>query len=74
MAVRRGVAIETLNSLSALLDPRIVEKVLDGYWEQDGETPRTYTIDLACDLLAWRGRRARSIRSPSNVSPGLQDA
>ena len=52
MAVRRGVAIETLDSLSALLDPRLVEKVLDGYWEQDGETPRTYTIDLARDLLA----------------------
>jgi integrase len=52
MAVRRGVAIERLDSLSALLDPGVVEKVLDGYWEQDGETPRTYTIDLARDLFA----------------------
>ena len=52
MAVRRGVAIERLDSLSALLHPGVVEKVLDGYWEQDGETPRTYTIDLARDLLA----------------------
>ena len=52
MAVRRGVPIETLDSLSALLDPRLVESVLNGYWEQDGETPRTYTIDLARDLLA----------------------
>jgi integrase len=52
MAVRGGVAIQTLDSLSALLDPRLVEKVLEAYWEQDGEAPRTYTIDLARDLLA----------------------
>lgn len=52
MALRRGAAIETLDSLSALLDPRLVERVLDGYWEQDGETPRAYTIDLAGNLLS----------------------
>jgi integrase len=52
MAVRRGVAIGKLDSLAALLDPVIVERVLDGYWEQDGETPGTYTIDLARELLA----------------------
>ena len=52
MAVRRGVAIETLDSLSALLDSRLVGKVLEAYWEQDGEAPSTYTIDLARDLLA----------------------
>jgi integrase len=52
MALRRGVAIEALDSLSALLDPSLVESVLDGYWERDGETPRTYTIDLARDLLS----------------------
>ena len=52
MAVRDGAAIETLNSLSALLDPGLVEKVLEAYWRQDGEAPRTYTIDLARDLLA----------------------
>ena len=66
MAVRRGVAIETLDSLSALLDPRIVEKVLDGYWKQDGETPRTYTIDLARDLLAVaRATEAHEAKSGS---------
>ncbi len=51
MAVRLGVAIETLNSLAALLDPRLVERVLDAYWEQGGEAPKTYTIDLAHDPL-----------------------
>jgi integrase len=52
MAVRGGVSIETLDSLSALFDPHLVEKVLEAYWEQDGEAPKTYTIDLARDLLA----------------------
>ena len=50
IAVRCGVTIETLDSLSALLDP-VSERVLDAYWEQDGEMPGTYTIDLARDLL-----------------------
>jgi len=40
MALRRGIAIEALDSLSALLDPSLVESVLDGYWKRDGETPR----------------------------------
>ena len=51
MALQCGVAIEALDSLSALLDPSVVGRVLDGYWEQDGETPRTYTIDLARHLV-----------------------
>ena len=29
-----------------------VEKVLASYWDQNGETPKTFTIDLACHLLA----------------------
>jgi hypothetical protein len=52
MAVRCGIEIETLDSLAALLDPRLVERFLEAYWEQDGEAPKTYTIDLARDLLA----------------------
>ena len=75
MALRRGVAIETLDSLSALLDPRLVENVLDGYWEQDGETPRTYTIDLARDLLAVaRATGAVDSGRPRTARRALQDA
>jgi integrase len=55
MAVRQGTAIETLDSVSALLNPDLVEKVLDAYWEKDGEVPKIYTIDLARDLLAMAG-------------------
>jgi hypothetical protein len=52
MAVRTGVAIGELTSLSALLSPDVVEKILDAYWVKNGETPKAYTIDLACRFLS----------------------
>ncbi len=52
MAVREGAPIGRLVSLSAMLDPGIVEKVIDAYWDKDGEEPRTYTIDLAWKLFS----------------------
>jgi hypothetical protein len=52
MAVRTGVAIGDLSSLSALLSPDVVEKVLDAYWAKNGETPKAFTIDLACRFVA----------------------
>jgi len=52
MAVRSGVAIGDLNSLSALLAPDVAEKVLDAYWAKNGETPKAFTIDLACRFVA----------------------
>jgi hypothetical protein len=52
MAVRCGVAIGDLTSLSALLSPDVVEKILDAYWVKNGETPKAYTIDLACRFLS----------------------
>jgi len=52
MAVRTGIAIGDLNSLSALLSPDVAEKVLDAYWTKNGETPKAFTIDLACKLVA----------------------
>jgi hypothetical protein len=51
-AVKLGLPIASLSSLSALLDPDVTEKVLNSYWEQNGETPKSFTIDLACHLLA----------------------
>jgi hypothetical protein len=52
MAVKMGVPIEALNSLSALLAPDVAEKVLDGYWQRNGDNPKLFTIDLACRFLA----------------------
>jgi Phage integrase family len=52
MAVKTGVPIETLNSLAALLAPDVVERVLDAYWRRNGDTPKQFTIDLACRFVA----------------------
>src|SRR5262249_51619826 len=52
MAVKTGVPIGDLNSLSALLSPEVVEKILDAYWAKNGETPKAFTIDLACRFVA----------------------
>ena len=51
MAVRLGVPIERLNSLGALLHPDVAEKVIDAYWAQNGEEPKTGTIDLGWKIL-----------------------
>jgi hypothetical protein len=47
MAVKTGMPIDSLSSLSALLAPDVAEKVLDAYWRRNGEIPRLFTIDLA---------------------------
>ena len=51
-AVSLGTPIEALSSLAALLNPDVVEKVLGSYWDQNGEIPKTFTIELGCHLLA----------------------
>jgi hypothetical protein len=51
MAVRLGTSVESLTSLAALLQPDLVERVLDAYWQKNGETPNTSTIDLSKTLL-----------------------
>jgi integrase len=51
MAVKTGVPIDALTSLSALLAPDVVEKVLDAYWQRNGENPKLFTIDLARRFL-----------------------
>jgi integrase len=49
-AVALGIPIASLTSLSALLDPALVEKVVDAYWTD--ERPKTYVIDLGWRLLS----------------------
>jgi integrase len=51
-AVKVGVAIESLNSLAALLAPDVAEKVLNAYWEKNRDNPKLYTIDLAARFLS----------------------
>jgi integrase len=52
MAVEQGIPIERLDSLTAMLQPDVVEKVLHAYWEQNGEEPRTFTIDMGWKILS----------------------
>ena len=52
MAVKNGVPIGKLNSLSALMAPEVAEKILDAYWEKNGENPKLFTINLACRFLS----------------------
>jgi len=51
MAVKVGVPIEELTSLSALLKPEVAERVLDAYWEKNGELPTLFTVDLASRFI-----------------------
>jgi hypothetical protein len=51
MAVKHGVAIDKLDSLSALLAPVVAEKVLDAYWKKNGENPKHFTVNLAGRFL-----------------------
>jgi integrase len=51
IAVRLGVPLESLTSLGALLNPDVVERVIDTYWQRNGEEPKTGTIDLGWKIL-----------------------
>jgi hypothetical protein len=52
MAVKVGIPLASLTSLGALIHPDVAEKVLDGYWQKDGEIPTAYTINLSCRFVA----------------------
>jgi hypothetical protein len=52
MAVKMGVPVERLASLSALLAPHVAEKILEAYWDRNGEIPKLFTINLAFRFLA----------------------
>jgi hypothetical protein len=52
MAVRQGIATSELTSLGAMLNPEVVEKVIDAYWRAKGDEPGIYTINLAWKLLS----------------------
>ena len=53
MAVRLGHPSETLTALEVLLDPALVEEVLNAYLDaNEKEEPCVYTIDMAWKLLS----------------------
>ena len=50
MAVRIGIPIEALTSLSALVQPAVARGIIEAYWQKDGHEPKVFTIDLASDF------------------------
>jgi hypothetical protein len=50
-AVEIGVPIESLASLAALLNPDVAGRVIEAYWEENGEEPKIFTIELGSNLL-----------------------
>ena len=53
MAVKIGIPIEKLGFAAvALLKPKVAKKILDAYWEKNGEKPKLYTIDFARRFVA----------------------
>jgi integrase len=52
MAVKQGIPIGSLTSFGTLIHPDVADKVLDAYWRQNGDVPKTYTINLACRFVA----------------------
>jgi hypothetical protein len=52
MAVRQGISKADLASLGSMLNPVIVEKVIEAYWQEKGDEPGIYTINLAWKLVA----------------------
>jgi hypothetical protein len=49
-AARLGIPISDLTSLASLLNPEVVERVLDDEWKKDGDEPKVSTIDLSKKL------------------------
>jgi len=50
--VRIGIPLQQLSSLSALLDPSVVEQIIEAYWKKDGEEPSIFTIELGTLFLS----------------------
>ena len=76
-AVSIGTPIASLTSLSVLLHPDLVARVVNAYWDDDGETPKPYTIDLPWRLhviaRATGCLRADELEQLANVRAAAQE-
>ena len=69
MAVKAGIPLDSLTSLSGMIHPDVTEKILDAYWRKDGDVPKTYTINLSCRFVGL----ARAIGLDGNALERLDD-
>ena len=76
-AVSIGTPIASLTSLSVLLHPDLVARVVNAYWDDDGEVPKPYTIDLPWRLhviaRATGCLRADELEQLANVRAAAQE-
>ena len=63
MAVKVGVPIENLTSLSALLAPEVAERVLEAYCEKNGEAPQALHDRSGRSLSVYRAGNQMPERS-----------
>jgi integrase len=69
MALRTGIPIASLTSLVTLLQPDVVERVIEAYWKKDGDEPNIFTIELGSKLLGL----ARQFGLDEDAIERLQD-
>ena len=67
-AVSIGVPIGSLTSFQELLAPDLVERVIDAYWQDNGEEPSVYTIELVLSCWISPGKPAVSMKQRLPVS------
>jgi integrase len=71
----RIVPMAELTDLKTLLKPDLVERVLNAYWEKDGERPGRFTIDLAwklCSVAREAGVDAASLEVLGDIQAELE--
>ena len=67
-AVELGVPIKSLTSLAVLLHPDLVERVIEAYWQKNGNEPTIFTIELGANSCGLPARRAAWTRKRSSGS------
>jgi hypothetical protein len=51
-AVALGTPLEAIGDLATLLNPDLIERVLDSYWKESGDEPSVFTIDASALVLS----------------------
>jgi hypothetical protein len=76
MAVKRGVLVESLTCLADMLEPKVANTILEGYWKQNGDVPAAFTINLAARFVSvahqTRGISAEVIRELGDLRYALE--
>jgi hypothetical protein len=76
MAVKCGVPVESLTCLADMLEPKVADTILDGYWKRNGDVPAAFTINLAARFVSvahqTRGISAEVIKELGDLRYALE--